>query len=388
MSASPTHPAASTSSQPYGEALAHMLGRIDSTVAADLDGFPHFADQTTGEWTTSASGDWTGGFWVGQLWLATVCTSNPTYANLAHAWAGRLADRTRSRTIFRGFLFYYGVALGSILANDSAARDLALSGARSLLDDYNRDAGLIPLGAEAEEAHTVGDGETNIDGVSASALLLWASAELDDERLRQAALTHARRHADLCVRADSSVCQSASFAPSSGALLRRYTHKGYGDDSTWSRAQAWAMLGFTLAAVKSGEQDLLQLAQRVSDWWMMHVPPDGVAYWDFDAPVTPTTARDTSATAIAAASLLKLARVLPDEAGAGYRRHAEHTVTALVSDYLTPTAAEPGAPRGILTNGCYNSKIDLAPRNELVWGDYFLLECLGALTGHFDTAQV
>ena len=57
--------------------------------------------------------------------------------------------------------------------------------------------------------------------------------------------------------------------------------------------------------------------------------------WDFDDPAIPTTERDTAATAIAAAALLKLAQVGPEDRRVRYRDFAEVTVEALTARRLT-----------------------------------------------------
>jgi len=94
-----------------------------------------------------------------------------------------------------------------------------------------------------------------------------------------------------------------------------------------------------------------------------------VCFWDFDDPAIPDAPRDTSAAAIAAASLLKLAAL-----GDGrYRTAAERTVDAVAEHHL--------APHGGLLDGCYDQNQKLATANELIWGDYFLLEALLALDG-------
>jgi unsaturated chondroitin disaccharide hydrolase len=49
---------------------------------------------------------------------------------------------------------------------------------------------------------------------------------------------------------------------------------------------------------------------------------------------------------------------------------------------------DPAHPAGIVGDGCYNKKIGLATRNELVWGSYFLLEALLTLTGQVDASNV
>src|SRR5262249_56112211 len=116
--------------------------------------------------------------------------------------------------------------------------------------------------AGAEEAADVGHGEANIDTVQGGALLVWAGREAGEPTWRQMAISHARRHVEFCIRNDGSVCQSASFDPATGAMLRRYTHKGIRDDSTWARAQAWAIVGYTLMHRWTGERAFLDVAVR------------------------------------------------------------------------------------------------------------------------------
>ena len=361
-------------------AIGSMLKRIDATLAQPGSGFPHFADTQTGVWTRTSTGDWTGGFWCGMLWLAAFHTGLEKYRSGARDWMARLQPRVASQSVFKGFLFWYGAALGSRLVGDDAARALAGQGAHGLQAMYDSRAGLIPLGTEAEEAANVGPCEANIDSLPGTTALLFTHGA--QERAR----SHVRQHVALCVREDGSICQSATFDPRSGALVRRYTHKGIHDNSTWARAQAWGMLGVA-QALAFGADEFRPVAMRLADWWIAHVPPDRVAYWDFDAPATPDRERDTSATAIAAASLLKLAALIPERRDR-YRSEAQAMVDRLASTYLTPVSEFDTRPPGILTEGCFNRRLGVAARHELIWGDYFLLESLLALTGKLDARYV
>jgi unsaturated chondroitin disaccharide hydrolase len=358
-----------------------MYSRVARTAETVKEGFPHFGDPETGEWTCSPAGDWTGGFWNGMLWLAAATTGEKCYLRWAEQWTERLRARIHSDTVFRGCLFYYGAALGAMLLDHAVAREIALLGAQGLASSYNPRAEALPLGAEAEEASDVGKGEANVDTVQCSALLLWAQREIGDPTLREIALKHAARHIEFCLREDRSICQSASFDPATGKMLRRYTHKGITDQSTWARAQAWGILGWALTFQWSGDERFLESAQRSADWWLAHVPRDRVAFWDFDDPAIPHTNRDTSSTAIATASLLKLGALARSEARRrAYREAAEATARALVEGYL--------APSGILRDGCYNKRIGLATRHELIWGSYCLFEALHVLTGKLEAARI
>lgn len=379
------------SSEPVWEdALARMKRRIDETMRQSVAGFPHYADQNTGQWTTSPDGFWTGGFWIGELWLAAHYWKDATYARAAETELRKLAPRIHSKSVFRSFLFYYGAVLGAALANNDTAYKIAMEASQTISKAYNPTVGLIPLGVEAEEAHKVGDNESNIDGLIASPLLFWAANAAADDRLEQIALAHAYKNAEFCVQSDGSVIQSASFDPTNGRVTRRYTHKGSSPTAIWTRAQAWAMIGYSLCAMLAPrESRLLSLATQVADWWLENVPADFVAYWDFNVEKSADTKRDTSGTAIAAAALLKLSAVHPDRAKATrYFQFARDTALALVQRHLTPIDASDRRPSGILTDGCFDPNNGVATANELIWGDYYLLESVGVLSGRLnaDTA--
>lgn len=138
--------------------------------------------------------------------------------------------------------------------------------------------------------------------------------------------------------------------------------------------KAWAVNGFTMAYRETGDRRLLDAARRVSDWFIDHLPPDRVPYWDFDAPGIPDAPRDSSAAAIATSGLLELAALEPDPGrAAGYRGAAESIITSLsAAPYLAPE----GASQAILLHGTQDF-----PRGNfdtgLAFGDYYFVEALG-----------
>lgn len=361
----------------YAQATSRLVARVRSTALEEAGGFPHVADPATGAWKRSPAGDWTGGFWVGLLWLAAQAEGDEVLRDQARTWCARLEPRLASDTVFRGFLFWYGAAAGAILADDLVAQTLALRGADAMEAMFDVRLGLAPLGSAAEEAHAVGPTQANIDGLPGTILLWeWAARVTGDSRYRDLAITHTNTSIDAFVRADDSVCQSAELDRAGGRVVGRYTHKGLTDSSTWTRAQAWGMLGLAHACARLGPQ-YETTAIRVADWWVAHLPDDGVAWWDFDAP---GTTRDTSGSAIGAAALLKLAALIPGRAEV-YRTSATETIEALIERHQVPTGSTDQRPTGMLVDGCYDMRIGLATRHELIWGDYFLLESLLLLQG-------
>jgi unsaturated chondroitin disaccharide hydrolase len=380
---------------PWSAAIDRMLARIRDTAARVRDGFPHWADPETGHWTTTPDGDWTGGYWLGMLWLAAATTGDARYA----AWATPLCDRLRARidaeTVFKSFPVYYGAALAAILHDAPAPREIAVRTARSLAGLYAPALRLVPLGGQAEEGAHVGSTETSIDSLQAAPFLFWAASVTGDAKLREVATHHAERIIELHLRPDGSFIQSSSLDARTGDLVRHYTHKGASDTSTWGRAQAWGMLFSTQSYLADRQREAwIGAAVRGADWWLAHVPADHVAFWDFDDPAIPNTERDTAATAIALAALLKLGRVAPSDPGRSrYREAAEATARALVDRHLTPV--HPGDRRvpGMLTEACFNKRIDARPQDranrcEFIVGSYYLFESLLALAGRIDPIRL
>jgi unsaturated chondroitin disaccharide hydrolase len=372
-----------------------MLVRIQDTAVRVKDRFPHWADPETGQWETTSDGDWTGGYWVGMLWLAAAATGDRRYVSWAAPLAERLRARVHAETVFKSFPVYYGAALGAILHDAPGPREIALETARSLARLYAPALRLVPLGAQAEEGAHVGATETSIDSLQAAPFLFWAAGVTGDATLRDVATHHAETIIHLHLRADGSFIQSSSLDAATGRLVRHYTHKGVSDTSTWGRAQAWGMLFSTQSYLAERTREAwIRAAMRGADWWLARVPADRVAFWDFDDPAIPHTERDTAATAIATAALLKLGRTAPTESGrARYREAAEATARALVERYLTPTHAGDRRVPGMLTEACFNKRTDARPQDranrcEFIVGSYYLFESLLGLAGRIDPLRV
>ncbi len=371
-----------------------MQRRAEQTATSLEDGFPHWADPASGAWTTTPDGDWTGGALPGMLWLTHRASGSAWMAELARAWCLRLRPRARLRTAFKGFGFYYGAALGRILAGDPVAAELALEAAFSLRDQFDPDLGLIALGAEAEESARVGNSVSSIDSLQASPLLFWAARETGERSFSEVAARHTSRVLEIHCREDGGIIQSSELS-GNGKVIRHFTHKGVSDASVWARAQAWGMLYAAMAYARRPEEERwLRHGMKAADWWLAHVDASMVAYWDFDDPAIPNTERDTAASAIVCAALLKLAELAPQPGErARYRRAAEGTAHALVCRYLTPIGAADTRAPGRLVGGCFTKRRDARASDdvgnaELIFGSYYLLESLSVLAGNLGALEI
>lgn len=378
----------------WNDAIARMVDRMEDGARRAGDRYPHWANTDTGDWTTTADGDWTGGYWVGMHWLAFHALRQSRLLGLAERMSARLRARIAPETVFKSFPIYYGVVLGTMFAERPALRAMALECGESLVRQFDAKLGLIPLGGEAEEGAHIGAAETSIDSMQAALFLYWAAKASGKTQMREVARRHAERTLALHLRADDSFIQSTSLDPITGAVRRHYTHKGFSDTSTWGRAQAWGTLFSVMSYINEpNETRFLDGAMRGADWWIAHVPEDRIAYWDFNDPKIPGAERDTAATAITTAALLKLAVVGPESRRETYQRCAEKTAEALVADYLTPTFRGDRRVRGMLTGACFNKRADARPHDaatncEFIVGTYYLFESLLVLTGRINPTEI
>lgn len=178
------------------------------------------------------------------------------------------------------------------------------------------------------------------------------------------------------VRGDGSTAHVADFDPDSGLLIRREQYQGYSHDSCWSRGQAWALYGFATCYRQTGIPAFLTTAQSVAEFTARHLPEDLVPYWDYDSPHIPNTYRDSSAAAVTVCGLLELAAV-NNEGASRWAGLAERILISLCENYLIRDAT---GPSSILREGARSVPANLM-EHGLIYGDYYFLEALTAVTG-------
>ncbi len=365
----------------YEDAVKRVLERIDGTiqqVGEGREGFPIFADPETGKWVLHPGA---GGYWCGLLLLAGLISGEDKYKQMAKGTAQSLERDLSLNALFKGTLSYYGWYLGYLFFKDEELRALAHKGAHSVAEMYNAAAGILSSGPDYMESggHSLGWTETQIDTLPMIPILFWASKDLDRKDYYHMGVSHVKKLIEWCMRDDGAILQSACFDPGTGALIRAFTHKGISDESIWARAMAWGILGFPIVYHFTKDRFFLDAAVRASDWFLDHLPEDHIPFYDFDDPDIPNAEKDTSAAAMAASGMIKMARL---GAGRKYLEAGEGIVTALATRYLTPVSPEDKRPTGILTNSCYFKRGgEIHGANcELVWGTLHFLEALILLT--------
>jgi unsaturated chondroitin disaccharide hydrolase len=346
-----------------------LAARRYAAVAAALDpdgGHPR-ATTVSGVWQQTPAIEWTSGFFSGTLWYLYEYTRDPALRAQAERWTLPLADIPHgSYSHDLGFQFNSSFVNAFRLTGDERFRAQALNAAGLLAAHFNPTVGAIKSWdwMPPERPYPViADNMMNLE------LLFWAARQPGgDAHWRDIAVQHAYTTLKHHLRDDGGSYHVVVFDPASGRVLERITHQGYADSTTWSRGQAWLLYGFTMAFRETGEPPFLESARRVADYFLAHLPADGVPCWDFQAPdCTDLAQRDASAAAIAASGLLELSRF----AGAQYGAAAERIIGTLSSDYSAPRAA-----MSLLTHAVGNMPAGTEIDVGLSYADYYFVEAL------------
>lgn len=135
--------------------------------------------------------------------------------------------------------------------------------------------------------------------------LLYGGAQLNGNlRLSTIATTHAETTMKNHFREDWSSYHVVVYDRETGNAARKHTAQGYSDESSWTRGQAWGILGYTETYYFTKSQKFLDTAKRIVKYYLSHLPEDGVPPWDFHAP--DKNIRDVSSGMVAAFGMLKI----------------------------------------------------------------------------------
>lgn len=321
---------------------------------------------------------WINGFWPGMLWQMYRATGDAAYRTAAEGVEARmrpiLTDHFLSMDHDTGFLWLHTAVANYRLTENRQSFINGLHAANVLAGRFNPAGEFIRAwGSEKNTADRAG--WMIIDCLMNLPLLYWASRETGDPRFAQVATRHTDTALRVLLRPDGSTHHIAALDPATGALAGYPDCQGYAPESAWSRGQAWAVYGMTLAYKYAGKPEYLDAAKRSANYFIANVAATGyVPLADFRAPATPVL-YDTSAGACAACGLLELAALLGACEGAVYEDAAWQLLKALDAKHAN---WDPDVD-SILAQGCvaYHSKTQTDV--PLIYADYFFIEAVTRL---------
>ena len=347
--------------------------QLSNTVAqvADTNQYP-WVTLSNGTWKVRAVGDgnWISGFFPGALWLIYEHTGDTHYRTWAENWTDGIAEMQFSTNVDDvGFMINPSFGAGYRLTSNANYKAVLLQAAQSLTNRFNPIVGCLA----DDRLLTPPSFEVIMDTMMNSELLYHARDLGADTNFYNMALSHAERTMTNHLRSDGSTFHRVIYDSTTGAVLSRDNRATANALDTWARGQAWATYGFTMAYRETGDARFLDMAGRVADFYLAHVPSDYVPYWYFPSNGIPPgpLLRDSSAAAITLAGLVELSQLATNaDDGAKYWLGARHIFNSLSStNYL----AQGTASSGILLHG---DSIDSQTDASLIYGDYYFIEAL------------
>ncbi len=358
----------------YMEIITYAGSQADKAFGMLGGSFPVYSRD--GQWVETDMGDWAKGYYPGMLWLLSQVSPDPHYKDLARQWLPGLAQlRDQYKSFGLGQVYFPAYVTGYQLTGNSVYRDEAIEAARILMGRLTP-AGFFPAFGAAGD--TVLGRRLSIESIMDLELLYWAKEATGTAEYEIAANNHAFFTLSRLVGADGRVLNMADFNPRTGNTWGertpelndpRYAPRGISASSCWALGQAWAIYGFTSVYRHQGKTMFLDTAQRTANYFLSKCAEDGLPPWDLDATGSDADLKDASAAAVAAAGMLKLARLSPNQNDrVRYQKAGEKIISTLSSRYFRHGA-------GVLGGGVFRSA-DRGDAVSTVWGDYYYIEAL------------
>ncbi|GAB7332389.1 hypothetical protein MBLNU13_g04205t1 [Cladosporium sp. NU13] len=347
--------------------------------------------------------------------------------DLCHEWdraIRKMDGRTDTHDI--GFIVMPALQMDWELHGEKNSLDSIVNAARSLATRYVASARAIRSWdllkkKDVEILSTEDNMIVIIDSLCNLDLLYYAAHHAQDHALAEIATAHAETLLRSHLRREStgtsssaiaysgqwySTCHVANLDPHTGIIKDRLTAQGYHRDSTWSRGQAWGILGYAETYMWTKDERFLWAACGLAEYFLFrleNIPQSitrgrKVPLWDFDAPIddAENPLRDSSAGVIAANGMLILSQALAGQSQFTLSSHFLQAALSIVQDTLDfalarekarlvtfpyqPIAAEEVVPGsrfdGLLKFGTANNNADAKKRysnHGLVYGDYYLV---------------
>lgn len=332
---------------------------------ADSNGIYDNRYETEPDW-------WTNGFWPAYMWLMYVGTNNEEYKITAEK-AEEMLDKAFEKPELLhhdvGFMWNISAGVNYRLTKNEKSKQRFILSAELLAARFNIEGNFI----KAWNGKDV-NGWTIIDSMMNIPLLYRVSELEGDPRLKYIALRHADKIIQDHVRPDGSVAHIVSHDVTNGDVIETFGGQGYGVGSSWSRGQSWAIYGFVLSYIHTGEIRYLDTAKSAAHYFIANVCDDYLPKCDFRSTSEPVI-YDTTAGACAACGLIEIANCVPENEKKMYLNAALKILRALdekFCDFSEDTDA-------LLL--CGTEAYDRGIHMPIIYGDYFYAEALYKLKG-------
>lgn len=341
--------------------------QVERMVSKYPDCFPVFTTQGVWSCEQEARDTWCEGFLGGMMWLLYSATGKAVWKERAEHYSRLIAPRRADESMHDlGYLFLFTTLRGYELTGTEEWQAVSLEAAETLAKHYQ------PQGHYLCSAF--GPESLLIDQMVDVCLLFYAAQVKRDRGLFRMARNHTSTSRRMLMRGDGSTAQEGLFDRITGEYIKPGTRQGWRADSCWARGQTWALYGFAMVYEYTRDAHDLASAELLAQYYLENAPAHGVPPNDFNEP-GPRFGFETSAAAVAACGLWKLARLTGDASRAVlYRQSALQILDTLTS--TTFLASESEEWEGLIKHGIYHARLGLGVDESLIFGDHFFLEAV------------
>jgi len=194
-----------------------------------------------GKWQFRNKPNWFSGFISGELFLMYHLTGNEDLKRRALIHADSLVHHADiDYTHDMGFIFLPSVVKAYNETGDEKYKNTAIQAAEMLYKRFNPKGNFLrawgKLGSDDRAGWMIIDTMMNLE------LLFWAYENTGLQKYYDTAIIHAKTVLNESIRENYSSYHIIEFDPQNGNVLKKRTHQGYSDESTWARGQAWGFM--------------------------------------------------------------------------------------------------------------------------------------------------
>lgn len=343
------------------ELSGQKLNQTIQELSDDPSRHPSHTDTESGDWVVTEASAWTSGFFSGSLWLMYEQTGDLFWKDVAEKWTTNLeGQKNNTGDHDTGFRIMSSFGQGFRLIQRRDYQKVLQQAAHTLSSRYNPEIGCI------KSWDWIGNYPVIIDNMMNLELLFWASQNGGKQEWYDQAVNHATNTLTNHIRPDGSTYHVVDYNDD-GSIHWKRTVQGFNDESTWSRGQAWAIYGFTMSYRYTEKPEFLEAAIKTADYFVEHLPDDGIPFYDFEDPRIPDVSRDASAAAIAASALLELSEF-------ANRNDFRETAVLILSNLISDTYLADEQKYSSILLKSTRQKGD--PERGTIYADYYFLEAL------------
>lgn len=358
------------------------LDKACQKVRQNLSKFNHLfpsASTINNNYRIKDNDDWTNGFWTGMQAISYEYTQDNIFLNCMSENIESFKRRLTNHIVLDhhdiGFLYSLSAVAYWNITKKADLPSMIVAAADKLVDRFHQDAGFIQAWGSLDN-----DKEYRliIDSLINLPLLYRAYDITQDKQYQQVANTHFNHVIHNIFREDYSSHHTFYFDRITKKPLYGKTFQGFSDKSCWARGQAWAILGLPLNWQLNKLPSDKRLYQNITDYFLRHLPADGVPYWDLSFTQQDNQPRDTSALAIVICGLLEANKLFFDQ---NYADLANILLQKLIT-FNRKDEQENKNTDGILRHGVYAFAENKGVDECNLWGDYFYMEALYRFINH------